>query len=153
MTGREGFGSELINGLYAYIPEEGKTVVFGESDGVYANECLFKPPLLTASGDLYMAGVNGLVYIRNSVPFPEEADPSINLLDVELDGISVGSDVIRDNNQLSIPWDYTSLNARIIVKEKDLMRNKLFRYYIKGNLNEMIERSSHTVSFHDLSVV
>ncbi len=140
------------NGLYAYIPEEGKTVVFGESDGVYANEYLFKPPLLTASGDLYMAGVNGLVYIRNSVPFPEEADPSINLLDVELDGISVGSDVIRDNNQLSIPWDYTSLNARIIVKEKDLMRKKLFRYYIKGSLNEMIERSSHTISFHALSV-
>ena len=99
-----------------------------------------------------MAGVNGLVYIRNSVPFPEEADPSINLLDVELDGISVGSDVIRDNNQLSIPWDYTSLNARIIVKEKDLMRKKLFRYYIKGSLNEMIERSSHTISFHALSV-
>ncbi|WP_298551779.1 two-component regulator propeller domain-containing protein [uncultured Parabacteroides sp.] len=140
------------NGLYAYIPEEGKTVVFGESDGVYANEYLFKPPLLTASGDLYMAGVNGLVYIRNNVPFPEEVDPSINLLDVELDGISVGSDVIRDNNRLSIPWNYTSLNARIIVKENDLMRKKLFRYYIKGSQNEMIERSGHTISFHALSV-
>ncbi|MBC5632941.1 helix-turn-helix domain-containing protein [Parabacteroides sp. N37] len=140
------------NGLYAYIPGERKTVVFGESDGVYANEYLFKPPLLTKSGDMYMAGVNGLVYIRNNVPFPEEADPSINLLDVELDGISVGSDVIEDNSKLTIPWNYTSLNARIIVKENDLMRKKLFRYYIKGNPDEMIERSSHTISFHALSV-
>ena len=32
------------------------------------------------------------------------------------------------------------------------MRKKLFRYYIKGSLNEMIERSSHTISFHALSV-
>lgn len=140
------------NGLYAYIPEEKKTVVFGESDGVYANEYLFKPPLLAASGDLYMAGVNGLVYIRNNVPFPEEADPSINLLDVELNGVSVGSDVIGDGDKLSVPWNYTSLNARIIVKENDLMRKKLLRYYIKGSLNEMIERSSHTISFHALSV-
>lgn len=140
------------NGLYAYIPEEDKMVVFGESDGVYANEYLFKPPLLTTSGDLYMAGVNGLVYIRNNVPFPEEADPSINLLDVELDGVSVGTDVIRDGNRLSIPWNYTSLNTRIIVKENDLMRKKLFRYYIKGSLNETIERSGHTISFHALSV-
>lgn len=140
------------NGLYAYIPEERKTVVFGESDGVYANEYLFKPPLQTASGDLYMAGVNGLVYIRDNVPFPEEADPSINLLDVELNGISIGSDVIKENNKLSIPWNYTSLNARVIVKENDLMRKKLFRYYIKGSLNGMIERSSPTISFHALSV-
>lgn len=140
------------NGLYAYIPEKKKTVVFGESDGVYANEYLFKPPLLTASGDMYMAGVNGLVYIRDHVPFPEDADPSINLLDVELDGVSVYSSMIGDGNKLTIPWNYTSFNARIIVKENDLMRKKLFRYYIKGNLNETIERSSHTISFHALSV-
>lgn len=140
------------NGLYAYIPEEGKVVVFGESDGVYANEYLFKPPLLTTSGDMYMAGVNGLVYIRNNVPFPDDADPFINLLDVGLDGVSVGSSVIKNDNRLSIPWNYTSLNARVIVKENDLMRKKLFRYYIRGVHEDMIERSSHTISFHALSV-
>ncbi|RHR61812.1 helix-turn-helix domain-containing protein [Parabacteroides sp. AF17-28] len=140
------------NGLYAYIPGKKKTVVFGESDGVYANEYLFKPPLLTTSGDLYMAGVNGLVYIRDNVPFPEDADPSISLLDVGLDGISVGAAVIGNNNRLSIPWNYTSLNAHIIVRENDLMRKKLFRYYVRGDQEEMIERSSRAISFHALSV-
>lgn len=139
------------NGLYAYIPDDRKIVLFGESDGVYANEYLFKPPLLTTSGDMYMAGVNGVVHIQHDVPFPEDADPFINLLDVEVDGVSVGPRVIKDNNRLLIPWNYTSLVVRSIVKENDLMRKRLFRYYLKGSQNEMIERTSHAISFHALS--
>lgn len=140
------------NGLYAYIPDVGKIMMFGESDGVYANEYIAKPPLITGDGDIYMAGMMGLVHIENDLPFPKNPDPVIGLLDVILDGASAGSAASRDGNTISIPWNYTSLIAKIIVRENDLMRKKLFRYYIKGMQEEMVESSNHTIAFHALSV-
>lgn len=140
------------NGLYAYIPDEGKIMMFGESDGVYANEYIAKPPLITGDGDIYMAGMMGLVHIENNLPFPENPDPVIGLLDVILNGVSAGSAASRDGNMISVPWNYTSLMAKVIVRENDLMRKKLFRYYIKGTQEEMVESSNHTIAFHALSV-
>lgn len=140
------------NGLYAYMPDDGKIMMFGESDGVYANEYIAKPPLITGDGDIYMAGMMGLVHIENNLPFPENPDPVIGLLDVILNGASAGSAASRDGNTISVPWNYTSLIAKVIVRENDLMRKKLFRYYIKGTQEEMVESSNHTIAFHALSV-
>ena len=140
------------NGLYAYTPDDSKIMMFGESDGVYANEYIAKPPLITGDGDIYMAGMMGLVHIENNLPFPENPDPVIGLLDVILNGASAGSAASRDGNTISVPWNYTSLMAKVIVRENDLMRKKLFRYYIKGTQEEMVESSSHTIAFHALSV-
>ncbi|MFV0583855.1 MAG: response regulator [Parabacteroides gordonii] len=140
------------NGLYAYMPDDGKIMMFGESDGVYANEYIAKPPLITGDGDIYMAGMMGLVHIENDLPFPENPDPVIGLLDVILNGASTGSSASRDGNTISVPWNYTSLMAKVIVRENDLMRKKLFRYYIKGTQEEMVESSNHTIAFHALSV-
>ena len=140
------------NGLYAYMPDDGKIMMFGESDGVYANEYIAKPPLITGDGDIYMAGMMGLVHIENDLPFPENPDPVIGLLDVILKGASAGSAASRDGNTISVPWNYTSLMAKVIVRENDLMRKKLFRYYIKGTQEEMVESSNHTIAFHALSV-
>ena len=140
------------NGLYAYMPDDGKIMMFGESDGVYANEYIAKPPLITGDGDIYMAGMMGLVHIENDLPFPENPDPVIGLLDVILNGASAGSAASRDGNTISVPWNYTSLMAKVIVRENDLMRKKLFRYYIKGTQEEMVESSNHTIAFHALSV-
>ena len=39
----------------------------------------------------------------------------------------------------------------VIVKEKDLMRKKLFRFYIKGDREELLETSSHAFTFPALS--
>lgn len=140
------------NGLYAYTPDDSKIMMFGESDGVYANEYIAKPPLITGDGDIYMAGMMGLVHIENNLPFPENPDPVIGLLDVILNGASAGSAASRDGNTISVPWNYTSLMAKVIVRENDLMRKKLFRYYIKGTQEEMVESSNHTIAFHALSV-
>lgn len=139
------------NGLYAYLPREKKIMMFGESDGVFANEYISKSPLLTGNGDLYMAGMTGLVHIKNNISFTENQEPVIALLDVSLNGASVntGND---DDNIVSVPWNYTSLVAKIIVRENDLMRKKLFRYYIKGTQQEMVESTNLTIAFHALAV-
>ncbi len=140
------------NALYAYTPEDERIVFFGESDGISPNEYISKSPLITRSGDMYMAGVMGLSHIQNDLLFVDDPDPVINLLDVMLNGASVSSLVTSDGNHLSVPWNYTSLSTKVIVKENDLLRKKLFRYYIKGNQEEMIESTNHTINFHSLSV-
>lgn len=150
-VGRLWIGTQ--NGLYAYLPDAGKIMMFGESDGVYANDYISISPLITHTGDIYMAGVMGVVHIKNNIPFPENPDPVIGLLDVTLNGASAGSLASRNENRIAVPWNYTSLLAKVIVRENDLMRKKLFRYYIKGRTQEeMVESSNHTIAFHALSV-
>ncbi|WP_370861061.1 two-component regulator propeller domain-containing protein [Parabacteroides faecis] len=140
------------NGLYAYTPKDGKIMVFGESDGVYPNEYISESPLISRTGDLYMAGVVGLVYIKNNIPFPENPDPMIGLSEITMNGVSMGIRFDSDNNSISVPWNYTSLMAKVIVRENDLMRKKLFRFYIKGTQEEMLESTNHTIAFHALAV-
>ena len=57
----------------------------------------------------------------------------------------------RNENSISVPWNYTSLRARVIVRENDLMRKKLLRYYIKGTQEEIVETSNNMIAFHALS--
>lgn len=149
-TGRLWIGTH--NGLYAYSTVNGKTMMFGESDGVSANEYISQSPLVTRNGDLYMPGVAGVVYIKNNISFTENQDPVIALLDVTLNGASVSAEAERNENSISVPWNYTSLIAKIIIRENDLMRKKLLRYYIKGTQEEMVESTNHTIAFHALSV-
>lgn len=125
--------------------------MFGESDGAYTNEYISKSPLITHNGDIYMAGVTGVVRIGKDVPFSENTDPVITLLDVALNGASVNTESDRNENSISVPWNYTSLRARVIVRENDLMRKKLLRYYIKGTQEEIVETSNNMIAFHALS--
>lgn len=137
------------NDLYAYNPEDERVAVFGESDGISANEYINKAPLITRSGDLYLAGVMGLVHISKDLPFAEQPDPSINLLEVVLDGERLG---LPAENHMVVPWDYTSLHIKMMVLEDDLMRKKLFRYYIRGNQEEVIELPNHVISLYSLPI-
>ena len=56
-------------GLYAYVSQEERVIVFGESDGVFTREFLPLPALKTSSGDIYIAGVDGVVRIRPDQEF------------------------------------------------------------------------------------
>lgn len=138
-------------GLYAYVPQEKRIVVFGESDGVFTHEFLPQPALESALGDIYMAGVEGVVRIRPDQKFQDEEDFSVSLINLALDGSFVHPDGLFDKQAISVPWDYSSLGLSVIVKEKDLMRKKLFRFYIKGDREDLQETSSHAFVFPALS--
>ena len=138
-------------GLYAYVPQEKRIVVFGESDGVFTHEFLPHPALESVFGDIYMAGVEGVVRIRPDQKFQEEEDFSVNLINLALDGSFIHPNGLFGEQAISIPWDYSSLGVSVIVKEKDLMRKKLFRFYIKGDREDLLETSSHAFAFPALS--
>lgn len=138
-------------GLYAYVPQEKRIVVFGESDGIFTHEFLPQSALKSVYGDIYMAGVEGVVRIRPNQKFQEEEDFSVNLINLALDGSPIHPNGLFDEPVISVPWDYSSLGLNVIVKEKDLMRKKLFRFYIKGDREDLLETSSHAFSFPALS--
>ncbi len=138
-------------GLYAYVPQEDRIVVFGESDGIFTREFLPQPALESLYGDIYMAGVEGVVRIRPDQKFQEEEDFSVSLINLALDGSPIHPDGLFGEQVISIPWDYASLGLSVIVKEKDLMRKKLFRFYIKGDREDLLETSSHAFAFPALS--
>ena len=73
------------------------------------------------------------------------------MINLALDGAPIHPDGISGEQAISIPWDYVSFGLSVIVKEKDLMRKKLFRFYIKGDREELLETSSHAFTFPALS--
>jgi hypothetical protein len=75
----------------------------------------------------------------------------VSMINLALDGLPIHPDGISGEQAISIPWDYVSLGLSVIVKEKDLMRKKLFRFYIKGDREELLETSSHAFTFPALS--
>lgn len=136
--------------LFAYSPVQNTFILFGETEGVSANEYLFKPTLQARNGDLYMGGVNGLLYIKNDMPFPEYPEPVIRLLDVILDG-TPAQQVRKDgNNRITVPWNHTSLAVKVIAKENDLLRKKLFRFRVEGLSGQSIDTYTHTLSLRSL---
>lgn len=138
------------DGLYACVPHEKRVVVFGESDGVFTREFLPQPALKVTSGDIYISGVEGVVRIRPNQEFQKEEDFSVSLINLALDGSPIHPDGIFGEQAISIPWDYSTLGLSVIVKEKDLMRKKLFRFYIKGDREDLLETSSHAYSLPSL---
>lgn len=138
--------------LFVYLPQKEDFVMFGESDGVYANEYLAKPTLLSRKGNVYIGGVNGLLAIRKDIPFHEYPEPDIRLLDVVVDGASVGYDMAPTNNALTVPWNHTSLGVKVIAKENDLLRKKIFRFRVEGLSEEYIEMHNHTLTLRSLPV-
>jgi len=80
--------------LFAHLIHEREFILYGESDGVILNEYLEKPRLLSAQGDIYMGGVNGLLCINKQLPDNTTAPPTLELADV-----SVGGE--RMNTQMS----------------------------------------------------
>lgn len=140
------------NSLYVYVPETGKFILFGESDGVSANEYISKPPLISTSGDIYLAGVMGLVRINNQISFLENPDPVISLVSLILDGAPLSQEITDTDHPLTIPWDHTSVTFKVIAKENDLMRKKMFRFHIQGDRKETVESYDHFITYHSLPV-
>ncbi len=128
------------NMLFVYIISEKRFVILGESDGVPLNELAFSP--YTVQGDyLFIAGNMGLVRINNNIEFDTADNPEIKINNIDLDGISI-LDKLK-GNKVKIPWNHSSVNIRIIVKEKDMFRKHVFRYNISSANDQQIETYSN----------
>lgn len=149
-TGRLWIGAQ--NMIFLYLIQENKFVAFGESDGVVPNEFLYKPSLISANGDIYLGGVKGLLHIKKNIPSITADAPVIELMGLESNGVPVPIDRTAKLNQVNIPWNQTSLVIKIMAREKDVFRRKMFRFKISGLDAQTIETYDHSLAIGSLPI-
>jgi signal transduction histidine kinase/ligand-binding sensor domain-containing protein/DNA-binding response OmpR family regulator len=149
-AGRLWIGAQ--NMVFLYLIQENKFVAFGESDGVVPNEFLNKPSLAAANGDIYMGGVKGLLHIKKNIPSITTDAPVIKLMGLELNGIPLGTGQVDKANKITIPWNHTSLVIKIMAREKDVFRKKMFRFKINGLDAPPIETYDHSFAIGSLPI-
>ena len=81
------------NMLFAWLVNEKRFILFGESDGVFINEYLSKPRLISTRGDIYMGGIRGLLRIDKNLPVESSEYPQMQLTDILINGESVSGAV------------------------------------------------------------
>lgn len=126
------------NMLFAWLIKEKKFVLFGESDGVIPNEYLPKPRLLNKNGDIYMGGVKGLLHINGPLTLTTSEVPKLLLSDIIINGESANNRLNDDRANISVSWN-SNITIRIMPKEEDIFRQKIYRYEIEGLDDQSIE--------------
>lgn len=137
------------NMLFAWLIKEKKFVLFGESDGVIQNEYLSKPRLLSSQGNVYMGGVKGLLYVNSNIHLITSEFPKLQLSDVIINGESVNDKLSGNPAGISAPWN-SNITIRIMSKEKDIFRQKVYRYQIEGLNNQQIESYNPELAIRSL---
>lgn len=137
------------NMFFAYIINEKRFVILDESDGVPFNELIFTPIPALRTPNLYMGGTMGLVRINTDIIFESNSSPILKLLEVKLNGKSTLKQV--NNNCISIPWNHSSFNIKVIADEKNSFRKHLFRYVITGKDKMVIESYLQTLELGTLA--
>lgn len=113
-------------GMYVYYPADGSVVALGRADGVTQNDYMPHARLKVGS-NIYFGGVTGLLKIDQSVNFELDGVTELVLSDLYLD-----SERISDKSKLRLNQDYKSLNIEIFAKEDNLLREKVYRFKVKG---------------------
>lgn len=142
------------NMLFRYVEKDKRFLIYGESDGAVSNEFINKATLVARNGDIYMGGITGLLRIDgnyySSYAGNDTSPLTLKVADVVLDGVSMRNISSDGVQTVKIPWDYTSLSIKLMVREKDIFRKKMFRFYIKDLDRTFLETYDHTLMLHSL---
>ena len=111
--------------LYAYNIKSGNFAMFGESDGAAPNEYLPKSRLLATNGDVYMGGVQGLLYISHDFVILPSEEPKLSVLDIVVDGETL---LPENNGRYILPRVCHNMIINATVEVKDIFRKKIFRF-------------------------
>ncbi|MDE5711502.1 MAG: response regulator [Bacteroides sp.] len=125
------------NRLFTYLPVENRFILFGESDGVISNEYLPRPKLVTENNDIYIGGVRGLLHISDKWNTKLTYSPELQLSGIILNGQSVNRRM-EASEVLSVPCN-SNITIRLMTKEEDIFRQKLYRYRIVGPNSHYME--------------
>lgn len=139
------------NMLFAWLVNEKRFILFGESDGVFINEYLSKPRLISTRGDIYMGGIRGLLRIDKNLPVESSEYPQMQLTDILINGESVSDALSANPTGISVSWSSKSIAVRVMSCEKDIFRQKIYRYQIVGLNNQYIDSYSSELVIRSLS--
>lgn len=136
------------NMLFAWSIAEEKLALFGESDGVVPNEYFPEARLLSRQGDIYMGGVRGLLHIDGKLSLVN-TNPQLQLSDIIINGESSNNKLSGSIRRISLPWN-SNIAIRVMAKEEDIFRQKVYRYQIKGLDEQFVESYSPELTMRAL---
>jgi len=138
------------NMLFSYHTQDNKFTIWGESDGFQPNELPFAHPATSIAGNIYFGGVYGLVKINKDISIQDEHPLKLELMDVLIDGNSISPKLLETQKTIKIPWDHSSITIKVISKEKDVFRKKVFQYNIIGPNSSYTESYNHALNLSTL---
>ena len=138
--------------LYVYFMQTHTFSMLSEVDGILPNEYIFHATLCAREGDVYLGGTLGMTVIEPTISFETESNLSIELLDVVLNGLPVMMDEGQSNQTIEVPWNFSSLQLKVLLNEKDIFRENLFRFEIQGIQQELIKPGTNSLTVNYLPV-
>lgn len=139
------------NKLFSYDLKKNRFASWGESDGYTTNEFIYKYQVASISDYIYMGGASGLLRINKNIPTHEEAMPEVRLMDLQIDGNSWADKLNKNHPAIVIPHTHSSMDIKVISMEKDVFRDKLYRYTIEGLDKQYTETYSHILTLRTLA--
>lgn len=128
------------NGMvFAWLMKERKFIPFGETDGVILNEYINRSRLLSASGDVYLGGINGLLQIDKNTTVEASENASLQLIDIKINSEPVKLQQKDRVERISIPWDTQMFAIRVMPYGHDIFRKRMYRFQIAGLNNQHID--------------
>lgn len=139
------------NILFSYSIETKQFALFGESHGVMPNEYLFGSTLVSSDGTVYLGGTMGMTILNRDLPIYNNTTSSIFLVDVIVNGTPLKREISNEVTTIEVPWTFSSVRLKMLVKEDDIFRNHIFKYLIKGrNQEEEMKSLKHTFTINNL---
>lgn len=120
--------------LFVWLDGENKLISLDSSDGADDNEFLKKAVWVSPQGDIYMGGINGMVYIDGNkskivIPTP----PVLKLTDIISNNKSYLSDINPEKHSLHLSFDNKTVIIKVMAYESNIFRKKVYRWHINGN--------------------
>ncbi|MEZ5102903.1 MAG: response regulator, partial [Draconibacterium sp.] len=133
--------------------ETGEIHRVGKSEGITPNEFYSKATGYT-NGQVLMGGATGLVHIRKGFEQAEKLPielfvNNLTIKDKPLDEkLSAG---FKKDSTIILPYNYGLLQFNLVIKEKDLFKDKTIRYRFEGFSDQFVETNDQRISVVGLS--
>lgn len=120
----------------------------------FANEYLFQATLLAHNGDVFLGGTMGMTVINSGFHLETEEDHTVELLDVLLNGLPVPLSEKREKaiETIRVPWDFSSLQLKVLLNEGDVFRKNFFRFNIEGIGQDLANFNSNSLVINYLPI-
>ncbi len=138
------------NMIFSYVLDQDLFRILGESNDVKPNEYVPYASIVSKSGNVYIGGVTGLCKIDKNILFPPPSTNSIEVMELMLNGKTIVTNFDSINHTITIPYNFTSLQIKMIVKDDDIFQKNIFRYKIRGLNPNYIESYDHSISIYSL---
>ncbi|MGL5261496.1 MAG: ligand-binding sensor domain-containing protein, partial [Bacteroides sp.] len=140
------------NNLFAYVPKTDQFILIDESHGVRPNEYLFGAALASQDSTVYLGGTTGMTHISTDLTFYNKKSSVIRLVDVFMNNQPLRPSATTNREPIKVPWNFSSLQLKVLVDEDDLFRKQIFKYTLSqaGSVKETTS-FSHTFTLNNLA--